>query len=203
MVVRGAYLKNGNTKSCGCLQKEKASKVGKNNKKYNTYDLSGEYGIGYTSKKEEFYFDIEDYDKIKDYCWHIDNNGYVVSKIENKQYVYMHRFILDISDSKLDVGHIYHQTNDNRKSKLRVCKHNENCMNTKVQKGSFTGVTGVTYRKESCKKKYRVTINIDGECIKLGSYEDFDEAVDARLKAEDEYYGEYSFRNSQTRCENE
>ena len=37
-------------------------------KKYNTYDLSGEYGIGYTSKGEEFYFDLDDYDKIKDYC---------------------------------------------------------------------------------------------------------------------------------------
>lgn len=31
----------------------------------NTYDLSGEYGIGYTTKGEEFWFDLEDYDKIK------------------------------------------------------------------------------------------------------------------------------------------
>ena len=46
-------------------------------KKYNTYDLTGEYGIGYTSKDEEFYFDLEDYDKIKDYCWRITMQGYV------------------------------------------------------------------------------------------------------------------------------
>lgn len=201
LVVRGSYLKNGNTKSCGCLQKEAASKIGKKNKKYNTYDLTGEYGIGYTTKGDEFYFDLEDYDKIKNHCWHIDNNGYVVSRIANKQFVYMHRFILDVLDDKLDVDHIYHQKNDNRKLKLRVCEHRENCMNVKVQKGSITGVTGVTYRREKCKKKYRVMISIDGECVKIGAYENFDEAVNARLKAEDEHYGEYSFRNSQMRCE--
>lgn len=27
----------------------------------NTYDLSGEYGIGYTSNGEQFYFDKEDF----------------------------------------------------------------------------------------------------------------------------------------------
>ena len=36
----------------------------------NVYDLSGEYGIGYTLKGEPFWFDLEDYDLIKDYCWH-------------------------------------------------------------------------------------------------------------------------------------
>lgn len=55
-----------NTKSCGCLSKEIA-KLNMSLKKYNTYDLSGEYGIGYTEKGEEFYFDLEDYDKIKNY----------------------------------------------------------------------------------------------------------------------------------------
>ena len=33
-------------------------KGNKNHKKYNNYDLTGEYGIGYTFKNEEFYFDL-------------------------------------------------------------------------------------------------------------------------------------------------
>ena len=37
----------------------------------NKYDLSGEYGIGWTHNTEhEFYFDLEDYDIIKYYCWY-------------------------------------------------------------------------------------------------------------------------------------
>ena len=42
--------------------------------KTNKYDLSGEYGIGYDSNGQKFYFDLEDYDKIKNYCWYEDCN---------------------------------------------------------------------------------------------------------------------------------
>lgn len=45
-----------------------SNKGGKKNKRYNRYDLTGEYGIGYTNQGVEFYFDLEDYDKIKEYC---------------------------------------------------------------------------------------------------------------------------------------
>ena len=47
VLVMGANLKNGRTKSCGCLRKNAITNTAKNNKKYNTYDMSGEYGIGY------------------------------------------------------------------------------------------------------------------------------------------------------------
>lgn len=69
--IRKDYLER-KINSCGCLQKETKSKNGRSNKRYNIYDLTGEYGIGYTSKGEKFYFDLEDYDKIKDYCWHVN-----------------------------------------------------------------------------------------------------------------------------------
>ena len=60
-------LIRGNTTSCGCRQKERASEA---NKKYNKYDLSGECGVGITTNTNtKFYFDIEDYDIIKNYAW--------------------------------------------------------------------------------------------------------------------------------------
>lgn len=55
----------GKNKSCGCLQKEIGYIQSQKNRKQNIYDLTKEYGIGYTFKGEEFYFDLEDYDKIK------------------------------------------------------------------------------------------------------------------------------------------
>ena len=61
-VVVGSKLSFGHTQSCGCLMKETSSVL---HKKYNTYDLTGEYGIGYASNGKEFYFDLEDYDKKK------------------------------------------------------------------------------------------------------------------------------------------
>ena len=68
VAVRSDSLKNGHIKSCGCIHDKRSVDLGKSRKKYNTYDLSGEYGIGYTSNGDTFYFDLEDYDKIKDYC---------------------------------------------------------------------------------------------------------------------------------------
>ena len=51
-VVVGSKLSFGHTQSCGCLMKETSSVL---HKKYNTYDLTGEYGIGYASNGKEFY----------------------------------------------------------------------------------------------------------------------------------------------------
>ena len=100
----GSQLINGNTKSCGCHARKRASEA---NKKYNTYDLSGEYGIGYTSNtNKEFYFDLEDYDKIKDHCWS-SNRGYIVTKANNTTYN-LHRLIMNANDTE-KVDHIYHR----------------------------------------------------------------------------------------------
>lgn len=89
IIARGSDLKRGHTTSCGCRQKSIAANIGFNNKKHNKYDLSGEYGIGYTFQGKEFYFDLDDYDKIKNYCWYIDNqNGYVMTKDKNAQISY-------------------------------------------------------------------------------------------------------------------
>ena len=45
-IVYGAGLKRGASTSCGCYRKEYLSKI---KKKYNEYNLDGEYGIGYAS----------------------------------------------------------------------------------------------------------------------------------------------------------
>lgn len=145
-IVRTTSLISEDTKSCGCLMKESVSNA---NKRYNTYDLSGEYGIGYTSKGEEFYFDLEDYDKIKDYCWYI-HRGYVVSaenENNDNKGIFIHRLLLsEINDGIID--HINHKTNDNRKTNLRISTPSKNQMNKKRQSNNTSGVTGVYYDKK-------------------------------------------------------
>ena len=65
IVVQGNNLKSGHTQSCGCLRSESLFDT---RKKYNDYDLTGEFGVGWTKNtNKEFYFDLEDYDLIKNY----------------------------------------------------------------------------------------------------------------------------------------
>ena len=60
--------------SCGCLNKENVKKT---LIKENEYDLSGLYGIGYTSNtNKEFKFDLEDYELVRQYYWRENQNGY-------------------------------------------------------------------------------------------------------------------------------
>lgn len=194
--VRGSQLRSGMTKSCGCLQKELASS---SNKKYNTYNLDGNYGIGYTSKGEEFYFDLDDYDRIKNYCWFF-NCGYVsthMNKNGKRVMVSMHRFIMGCENNNLYVDHIHgsNTKNDNRKSNLRIATPNQNTMNHGVSQNNKSGATGVFWYKYN--NKWRAYISVNNRRINLGYFENFDDAVAARKAAEEKYFGEWSYDNSQ------
>lgn len=156
-------------------------------KKYNKYDLSGEFGIGYTSKGEEFYFDLEDYDKIKDYCWSISSIGYVVSReyITGKK-ICMHKILVDykIVDHKNRIRH------DNRKDNLRNVTLLENSRNRGLQSNNTHSVTGVYYRKE--RNSWYAQITIDGKTKTLIYTHDKNEAIRARLQAEADYFGDFA-----------
>lgn len=200
ILVLGYNLKNGNTTSCGCEHLKNAIRSGKltgkingkKNKKFNYYDLSGEYGIGYTSKGENFYFDLEDYNKIKDYCWYIDEYGYVVNHTE-KDLILMHRLIMGLEKGdKREVDHIYHKTNDNRKTQLRIVCSSENKMNTKIPSNNSSGCKGVCYNKQY--KKWEAEIRAYNRRIKLGYFDNKNEAIKVRKQAEEEYFGEYNYK---------
>lgn len=191
-------LIKGFTQSCGCLQKER---VRTSNKKYNNYDLSGEYGVGYTSNtKKEFYFDLEDYDLIKDYCWkenpptNNNKNGYLNSTYKSVSIhgIVMHKENYRKEKYKNDfvIDHIDGNVLNNRKQNLRICTNQQNLMNCKLSSNNTTGYTGISYDKKY--NKWDAHIMIDRKNIHLGRFANIEDATKARLKAEEEYFGEYS-----------
>lgn len=193
IVVKSNCLLNEETKSCGCLIIDTAKIMGLNNKKYNYYDLSGEYGVGYTSQGDAFYFDLEDYDKIKNYCWTV-NSGYLKSRTSmalGKKFVLFHKLVLPNAEK---VDHINHNTLDNRKANLRDVNHQKNMMNRVLPKNNKSGVLGVHWHNRD--KVWEVEIGYKKKRYYLGRFKDFDEAVKARKKAEQKYFGEYSYDNS-------
>lgn len=159
----------------------------------NKYDLSGEYGVGYTTKNEEFYFDLEDYDLIKDYCWYKDAHGYISSKYDGKR-ILMHRLLMGTNDANIIIDHVNHIRIDNQKTNLRIVNKSQNAMNHRILRNNTSGVTGVSQRKSN--KKWRARITVNNKQIYLGQFNSFEDAVSARKKAEDKYFGEYSYDNS-------
>lgn len=177
--------------SCGCVQNEtKFKKFNQLQRKYeyNKYDLSGEFGVGWTvNTNQKFYFDLEDYDLIKNYCWSMDNDGYIIS---NAPYKIMHRLVLNANETEI-VDHIYHNKFDNRKSKLRIVTSSQNSMNRKIHSNNTSGTKGVC----RINNKWNANICVNGEKYNLGYFDNLDDAVRVRKEAELKLFGEYNYQS--------
>ena len=188
-IVFRSALDSGNTKSCGCLSKELTSE---RMKKYNDYEVQEDYVIMYTFKGEPFLVDLEDFWKVKDICWHIRSDGYVA----DCNSVLLHRVVTDCPDGLIpDHKHGEESRWDNRKSNLRIGTQSNNMMNKKIQSNNTSGVVGVSWDKRA--SKWIAYIKINGKQIYLGNYKDKNNAILARKAAEEKYFGEWSYDNSQ------
>lgn len=122
-------LLEGRTLSCGCLKKKQKTRSKHLTNKFDT--VSEDFGIGYTSKGEKFYFDKEDLCKITSVssCWHFNDSGYLCArdmrdnaeKYSNgrRKLVYMKHIIMDKKDGEVVKYVNPNNKNDNRKANLK------------------------------------------------------------------------------------
>lgn len=186
-IIGGTNLRKGDIVSCGCYRAEHNREL---QSKVNEYDLSGEYGICYFNNGGYFIFDLEDYDKLKQYTWSKRGCGYASSskRIDGKvKAIIAARLILDVDDLGLEVDHINGNPSDNRKLNLRIVSHLENMQNKKIYKNNASGIIGVSQRRNG---KWYARIMVDGNEMWLGTFETKEDAVAARRAAEEKYFGE-------------
>ena len=192
--VVGKYLTSGDSTSCGCSRRHMYNK---NGKPTNTYDLSKEYGIGFTSKGDKFWFDLEDYEIIKNYCWHYNSEGYLIATDGNTgKTISLHRLVMRVSDKHLDVDHKAHPPRnehkvDNRKENLRIVEHCQNTQNRSLSSNNTSGTTGVYKHKK--RDKWVARIRVRGRSIELGEFVLKEDAIKARKLAEIKYFQEYRY----------
>ena len=110
--------------------------------------------------------------------------GYYQVTIDNKMY-YLHRVIFLYAFGYLpehQVDHISRDRLDNRPCNLREVTHTCNMRNKGVGSKNTSGVKGVSWRQSS--KRWQVQIRNNSKPMHLGFYEDFIDAVAARLAGE-------------------
>ena len=156
-----------------------------------------------TSKKHGVFhikLDSEDYTKVSKYHWSINafksNKGrYVAYYALNSKLGFLHRYIMNAKSDEI-VDHIDGNNNshcqDCRKANLRTCSQEENGKNRKMQTNNKSGRKGVIWYPYRGINKWMASICVNYKIINLGYYNTFNEAVKAREKAEEKYYGEYS-----------
>lgn len=185
--VNANRLLNGQSKSCGCLDRELASE---RLSKTNRYDLSGDVGVGWTTNTNlEFYFDLKNFDKIKNYCWvshcHYNAIRLVATDKNTGKQVKMHQVL-----GFTNYDHIDRNELNNLESNLRPCTKSQNAQNLSVSARNKSGIIGVWWAKKD--NVWGANIQVNNKRYNLGFFADKKDAIVARLKAEKEYCKEFA-----------
>ena len=139
--------------------------------------------------------DVEDYDLIKQYTWTLNKIGYVRASI-NKKDALLHRFLFNVTDTKVLVHHINHNTLDNRRCNLMIANKSINAMDKIMQSNNTSGVIGVYWAKENDREhRWKAVITVYKKTINLGRYRKLEDAIKARKEGEIKYFGEYRNKN--------
>ena len=200
-IIVGPYaltnLKNGHRCSCGCLEKENKFKKGCN-KKYNRIESITDTVLKvYIDDSLYFLCNKNDWyaKKCYNYYWKTNDKqegrNYITAKNEEDKKIFFHRYIMDCP-SNLQVDHINGNVFDNRVENLRIVTKNDNLANLKIRKNNQSGVTGVG----KVETGWRARITRNKKVYDLGTYDNFEDAVDARRRAEEVLQKEYSAINS-------
>ena len=196
--VQAGYLRK-RTARCPCKKKRKKRP---RERKFNKYELDGEYGIGYTiNHNMPFYFDLEDYQKIEDYKQSDSKGKYIVSVDEDGRMVQMQKVIMTSRENwhnlSIQIDHIDHNGFDNRKSNLRICNASQNNSNKTTRADNKSGFSGVIQVEK--KQRQRVYIEKNGKVHWNGSfkYEDYTLAVRKRIILEKLYFKEFFYKDHQ------
>jgi hypothetical protein len=134
------------------------------------YDKDGNFVV-------ETIIDRGDYEKVKNYKWHISNNyvkGVLFSKI-----VLLSRFLIEPPD-ELDAEHKDQNTLNNRRSNLRFATRSQNMTNRGKQINNTSGYKGVYFEKR--RNLWYSELRVRGEKLFLGYYTNRLSAAEAYKK---------------------
>lgn len=173
--------------------------------KRNQYDFIDDSVVLYVKRRNgdmfEIYADKEDFELLKNYCWHVgwheDIQGFYaeamqyLGKVNGKfrsKTLLMHKLIMN-APKKTEVDHIDHDGLNNRKSNLRI---SEKSQNKKHRSGRNSNNTS-GYRNVSWDgSKWMVQLQINKRNTVLGKFEDLEEAAKFAEEKRKELYGEFA-----------
>ena len=146
--------------------------------------------------------DDEDFENLNNYKWfaYKDFETFYArrSYTENgiKHTIDMHRQILKLSDSKIQVDHADCNGLNNQRFNIRECTNSQNRMNVRSAQNTSSKYKGVCWHVRA--KKWNVGIGVNKKRIHLGYFDNEEMAAIAYDNAALKYFGEFSRLNIKT-----
>lgn len=127
--------------------------------------------------------DIEDLEKVIKYKWNITPQGYARNCAHN---ISLHQLIIGKKENAI-VDHEDRNRLNCRKYNLRHTDYTTNGINKGKQSNNTSGHVGVSW--DNFHDRWEANIKINRKKKFLGYFKNIEDAVEARLKAEIEYFG--------------
>lgn len=191
-IVMGYHIKSGKIKSCGCLNLERIKTMGKKHKEYNDYYIEDDYVfVKIRNSCDDMICDKSDWNlKTNQIKWYKDTKGYIRGVLVGiKKSMVFHRVIFENIEYNQFIDHINGNKLDNRRCNLRIVTREQNAQNRKLHSNNTSGITGISWRKRD--KKWVASIQSGRKRVCLGYFKNIDDAINTRIKAEIEMFGEY------------
>ena len=151
------------------------------------YKITDGYVVCCLDNVNQMLVDLSDFELVSKYSWYVDSAGYPATRHKGQR-IRLHKMLLGKLPQGLVVDHINRSKLDNRRSNLRVCTQQINMQNMSLKSTNKSGVTGVFFDKQV--QRWRAQISSNGKTKHVGIFDDFEDAVNARKKAEKIYYTE-------------
>ena len=139
------------------------------------------------------YIDRKNINKVIDYRWYMDSNGYIATNLPNignkHRILLLHRLIMNTPEG-MDTDHKNDKRNFNIEENLRICTRSQNEGNTCKRKNNSSGYKGVTWFKRD--KKWKAQIVMNYKNTHLGYFDSKEIAAKAYDKAAIKYHGKFA-----------
>jgi len=188
MFHKGYLIKAPMNSSCGC-QPSPIKNRRRPQSSFNTFVEEKDYLRVYDTTNKSFIIDKESKDLLLGKYWCVNYRNEVNSKSIVEGTIKLHRVLMGVNDPKQIIDHINGDTLDNRLSNLRIVTPLENAWNINPVSNNSSGRRGVYWIKS--RKRWQAEIKCNGIKHHLGFYKNLEDAIKAREKGEEKYYGEY------------
>lgn len=144
--------------------------------------------------------DKEDYNICKEHTWYLHDNkcgGFYANCTINKKKTRLHRFILNITDSKIIVDHFNRDTLDCRKENLRLGDSSLNNKNKNFRVNNTSGRTGVCFQDRGDNSRWKAIFgnskmgNLKQKHFSVRKY-GYDKAFELACKQRQEWEEEFN-----------
>lgn len=149
------------------------------------YHVKNNCAVGTFNDGRQILIDIADLRAVCSKKWFVDSVGYPTTTVNGKN-TRLHIFLLGKQPQSKVIDHINRNKLDNRRCNLRVCTQKENIQNASLKSTNKSGIAGVYFVPKT--NKWRAQISLNSKTKHIGIFSSFEEATQARKKAEQIYY---------------